>query len=271
MFVHEREPDPNWQADLDRIAPRLDRVNWLKIHWFAGMPYEPVQRWAIWEMIPTLEYVDQAILEDLRGPSPRENGYWKEDPEIPKEMAWKTSTSGIPLRWHSNSLLSFDQWNLFRETNCFSQLVWIVQGDRGGHLYRLGQAEMGALANSGIENADTPIPGDLPYADYSPLVSSKLAARDKLRRWDMGAGWDERSGMGQTEAGLWVRRDRKAQEEEYNKKMLTWLEDQIETAFSDLSRVNLPQVSDYSGPGEVVDEDKIDEDFVTDTATTIEV
>jgi hypothetical protein len=271
VFTWEREPDPLWQKDLERIAPRHEKVSWLRIHWFAGLPYEPIQRWAIWEMMPQLHYVDEDILEDLRGPSPRENGYWQVDREIPPELAWKKAPNGDPLRWFSHSMVSLDQWTLFQQTNCLPVLCWIVQGSNGGHLYRLGQAEIGVLTEYGLEGADTPLPGDLPYADYDDRVSAKLAERDKLRQWgQQGVQFDER-GRTKTEAGLWVRRERIAQEQSYNKLMMKHLEDQIETAFSDLSRVNLNKIEKTVEEPIRVDEDAIDEEFVTDTATTLEV
>jgi hypothetical protein len=82
VFVHKKEPDAAWVADLAKIAPRSEKVNWLKISWLPGIAYEPVQRWGVWEMIPELEYVDSEMLEDLRGLSPRDptNGWWADDP-----------------------------------------------------------------------------------------------------------------------------------------------------------------------------------------------
>ncbi|KKK50670.1 hypothetical protein LCGC14_3122720, partial [marine sediment metagenome] len=79
-YRHTRDPDPAWQTDLERLAPRSDRNNWLKIHWFAGWDYEPIQRWRIFEMVPSPERFDglEEIVNDLKGMSPRDpdNGMW---------------------------------------------------------------------------------------------------------------------------------------------------------------------------------------------------
>lgn len=279
LFTHHREPDSAWQADLDRIAEPGGRVNWLRIHWFPGKPYEPIQRWAIWEMIPQLEAlvhdpdVCNTLLAQYDGPNPAEFGEWVPDTTVPGGK-----------RWLSYSLISYVQWKLYQDTKregrpCASNLTWIIQGDKGGHLYKLGPTEIAALSELqaygwGSEDgpgADTPLPGDLPYADYDHRVASKLAERDKLRRWRQTMSWDER-GMTKTEAGLIVRRERRDVEMEYNMKLLKWVEDQIETAVSDLSRVNLPQPSDFSHiEPEYVDEEEAERAFVEETSTTVEV
>jgi len=224
-----------------------------------GEPYEPVGRWVIYEIITQLRTVPPDFLADIRGPNPRTIGYWARD----KGESFD--------RWHSDSLVSHVQWKLFQETGGFPNLTWIIQGDKGGHLYKLGPTEIGALKEIGCEDADTPLPGDLPYADYDQRVSGKLAARDRLRKWRRSMGWDER-GMTKTEAGLLVRRERREVEMEYNMKTLEWLNGQIDDAMSDLSRANLPQVSDFSHVEPVrVDEDDAMRAFVEDTSTTVEV
>ena len=273
MFYYEREPDPAWQADLERIAPKSDKANWLEIVWYPGEPYEPVQRWVLYEVMPLLDRVPEGFLEDIKGPDPKVDGYWKKDDDIDPVLATKKTLDGTPMRWHSNSVHSHIAWKLFRKLGekAYPLLTWIIQGSKGGHLWQLGQTELGILEGHGIQGADTPCPGELPYADYDPRVSAKLAERDKLRRWRQSTAWDDR-GMKKTAAGLWVRGDRKAAEEDYNRRVMKWLEDQIETAWSDLSRVNLPQPSEFKDPNYVVeDEDEIDREFIEDTATTVKL
>jgi len=260
IFVYDRTPDPAWQADLDRIAPTGGRANWLKIAWMPGETYEPVQRWVIYEVITQLHTVPPDFLADIRGPDPRTIGFWGRD----KGESFD--------RWHSDSLVSHAQWKLFNETGGYPNLTWIIQGDRGGHLYKLGPTEISALEEAGGDlGTDTPLPGDLPYADYDKRVASKLAERDRLRRWRRGMSWDER-GMTKTEAGLLVRRERREVEMEYNMRTLEWLNGQIDDAMSDLSRGNAPNVSDFSHVEPVrVDEDEAMRAFVEDTSTTVEV
>jgi hypothetical protein len=277
MFEWTREVDPAWQRDLDLISgPRNDRLTWLKIYWFAGMPYEPVQRWSIWEITPQLDRVGPDLIEDLKGPSPREDGYWKEDPSIPDALAWKKTPLGVPLRWHSHSTVDLDQWNLFRETGGYPTRFWIIQGDRGGHQYRLSPQEQKFLQMHGYgKDADTPCPGDLPYAEYNELTAHKLKQRDGLRRWSNKMPFDAR-GLNKTDAGLWVRRDRMNAERGFNKQLLQWLESQIDDAFSDMSRVTLGKIPSNVNTAhgeriEKVDEMALDEAFVNETATTEEI
>ena len=267
-YRHTREVDPAWQENIERLAPRSARNNWLKIHWFAGWDYEPIQRWRIFEMFPLLGSVPTEILEDLRGLSPRdpENGKWVTPgfQVLQEEQDTK--------RWLSWSSVDFDQWTLYQQTGCFAVPCWIIQGDNGGHRWRLSTSEIGVLADSGITAPQLPLPGTLPYSDYDQRTFDQLAEFDKLRKWNLTSSWDER-GMTKTIAGLWVRGERVEAEKEYNRRLLKHLEAQIETAVCDITRVNLPGFSDLPhGDGQYNrDEDMEDEAFVNETATTITV
>lgn len=273
-YQHTRTPDPAWQADLERLAPRSDEnVNWLKIHWFAGWDYEPIQRWRVFEMITVREVsgrlnVPFEMLEDLKGMSPRhpDNGKWiREGFKVLDE-----ESDGFD-RWCSWSSVDFDQWTLFQETGCFPVPVWIIQGDKGGHRWRLSSAELGILKDSGIEEPKLPLPGELSYADYNQLTFTQLAEFDKLRKWRMNTSWDSR--LEPNHAGLWVRRERQEMEKDYNRALLKHLEDQMEAAVGELPRSRLPGMSDLlpGDPSYNRNEEAEDEVFVNETATTLEV
>lgn len=224
MFQHTRLPDPFWQDDLESVIPRSDRVNWLKIVWQPGMTYEPVQRWELYEMIPVLDHLPPEFLEDLRGLSPRhpDNGQWVVDARVEGGQ-----------RWASHSVVSLTQWNLFQETGCYAQRFWIIQGPHGGHPLRYTDAELNFRLSIGL--SDAPLPGDLPYAEYSHRVALKAAACDKLRRWKHALRWDQRA-IRKTEAGLYVRNDRLAEERKWSEAMLAWMNEEIEGVVSDLPR-----------------------------------
>ena len=267
-YRHTRDPDPAWQTELEQLAPRIGESNWLKIHWFAGWDYEPIQRWRIFEMIPKLEVVPWEIREDLKGLSPRhpDNGKW-----ITPGYQVLQEEQDI-RRWYSWSSVDFDQWTLFQETGCFAVPVWIIQGDKGGHRWRLSQSEIGVLEDHGISSPELPLPGDLPYAEYDRRTFTQLAEFDKLRKWNMNTSWDDR-GMTKTVAGLWVRGERQAAEEEYNKRLMKHLESHIENAVGEMSRAALPGMSDLP-PGDREynrDEDAEDQAFVEETATSLEI
>ena len=265
-YRHTRDADPAWQEELEQLAPRIGNSNWLKIHWFAGWDYEPVQRWRIFEMVPKLSVVPQEILQDLKGLSPRhpDNGKWVTPgfQVLQEEQDTK--------RWYSWSSVDFDQWTLFQETQCFAVPVWIIQGDKGGHRWRLSPAEIGILEESGIKSPELPLPGDLPYADYDRRTFTQLAEFDRLRKWNMTTSWDDR-GMNKTVAGLWVRGERIAAEQEYNKALMKHLEGQVENAVGQMSRQSLPGFSDLPTREDNRDEDAEDQAFVEETATSLEI
>lgn len=263
MFYHAREVPAEWQRELEAIVPKTDRVPWLKIVWQPGTPYEPVQRWEIYEMVPLLQYVPFEIVDCLKnGQSPREWGEWVPDRKIPEEFGGK--------RWITSSLVSLVQWQLYHETGCYSQRFWIIQGERGGHKWKLSQAEQNYLAAFFGEGADTPFPGDRPYAEWDNRVAAKIVEHDKLRRWKLTTPWDGRQ-ADKTKAGLYVKRDRKTEEERFAWAMLRYLESQVSDVVSDIPRTLLPGPSDLPDGDHHFnkDEDAVDRDLVENTATRL--
>jgi hypothetical protein len=192
MYRHDWEPRPEWQAMLDAIAPPATRVPWLKLVWLAGEVYEPIQRWAIYEMIPNLgllgpkrpgEKREETILgEFMDHPPPRWRGKWVEDPDVAGGK-----------RWQSESLVSRLQYELFQQTRCAPSLLWIVQGANGGHLYTLPPHANAVWEREAGQS--WPAPGDLPYAEPDVRTFTALLERDRLRRWEERVGhWERRYG-----------------------------------------------------------------------------
>lgn len=270
MFHHTRPVPPEWQADLESVVPRSDRVTWLKLVWQPGMVYEPVQRWELYEMTPIVETKDGPnvplhVLEALKGPSPRVDGEWVADPKIPEHLGGK--------RWLSSSLVSLVQWQLFRETGCYGQRFWILQGFRGGHKWKLSDAERNYLASFGVTGReggqpDTPRPGDRPYAEWNEVAKQQILRLDRLRKWRLGTGWDARF-LDKTPAGLYVQKDRWAEEQKFARTMLTWLEAQIEEAVDDIPKSMLPTNADLPDGDHHYnkDEDALERELVEDTAS----
>lgn len=230
----------------------------LVLHWLAGMPYEPVQRWAIWEVIPASQIqkiVDeehragiedslvQGIWKDLKGPDPRTTGQWRPDHRV---FGGK--------RWVSKSNVSREQWDIHQETGGFPVLCWIVEGDRGGHSWQFGQFEQSFLLAHRVEPElvqamaeSWPNPGSREYAPYDNRVFHALAERDLLRDWRQSMSWDDR--QQRTHAGLILAGDMKSRRERTMDKMMRWLDNQIGDAVSDIPRRLLPQWSDLTdGP-----------------------
>lgn len=229
-----------WQADIETVVPRSDRVPWLKLVWQAGMPYEPVARFELYEMTRQLDWVPLGTREALEGPNPRTVGVWISDPSVPGGR-----------RWVSDSIVSLMQWNLYRETGCYGQRFWIIQGAHGGHKWRLSPAERAHLAvthGMNPEQADTPYPGQLPYAPYDERVKQQIIRMDRLRQWRRAMAWEDRSSEKQGAAAL-VQEHRRALKRQYEELTLQWLDEQVYEAVSMASRAALAKVAD-APPGD---------------------
>lgn len=245
-FHWTRDVPPAWQADLETACPKSDSLTWLQIVWQPGWPYEPVQRWEIYEMDPRLDHVDPGFLADLKGEDPRKRGEWIEDPDIPQELGG--------ARFRSHSWFSHTQWQLFREHNCYPIRFWIIQGDKGGHVWRMDHIQRNFELT--IEGADTPLPGDLPYAEYGQATKTSIMELDRLKQWH-----DELFRSFNTKTGDDVDAEEAARKEVYASKMLAWLDKQIEDVTSQVPRSALPSLSDlpmgdtqYEREKEAVDE-----------------
>lgn len=230
LYIPSREVPKHWQRELDLIANPNQRTTWLKLVWLSGQPYEPVSRWAIYEMVPPdsplRAYIPDFLLLGLKGENPRTWGSWIDDASVP----------GLK-RWRSNSTVSSLQWDLYHTTHCVPLLFWIIQGEHGGHHYRLPQAEQHYLQTVYGEQWEHPGPGDLPYADFDQRVIDKILASDRLRKWEKAQSQPfEKRIETANGAGLLLMREDHEQEQYYANKMLADLDACIE----DLVRA-LPQ------------------------------
>jgi hypothetical protein len=248
LFVHDRPVPPAWQQALEVIVPKSDRVPWLQLAWMPGMLYSPVQRYVIYEVVPIVDLpngecnIPADRLRDIRGTSPRERGQWVVDPSIPEHLGGK--------RWVSESLHSLVQWQLFHATGgtAYPLLFWILQGDQGGHVWRLDSVTRNFCLS--LDGHDVPNPGELPYAEWDNRVAEQIGRFDRLRRWHalMQTPWTDRQ-LNKTDAGLWVDRETWDLEKQYAKEMLRFLDMQIEEVVSDIPRRLLPGWSDLP-PGD---------------------
>ncbi len=232
MFHYSREVPDGWQADLESLIPRGTQVPWLKIVWQPGLSPKDtnrtdlqVQRWEVYEVVPGAP-ISEDILAELKGPDPRTLGEFRPDPDHKDREGW--------LYWESWCNISRTQWDIFQETKFWSQRFWIIQGSFGGHVWTLSRTEKSFLKAMGMVY-DTPLPGDLPYAEYTHRTAAKMAELDRLRKWRKSMDWNARTAT-VSEAGLWVMRDRATEEVEWNERMMRHLMNEIEEVVSDMPR-----------------------------------
>lgn len=251
-FEWTRAVPPAWADDLAMLSPG-ENVSSLHLSWLAGWPYEPVQRWVVYEVLPVsqvgkiIEQEHRLNLHDtmiqnlwnaVKGPDPRTVGKW-----IPAKVAGGK-------RWVSNSLVSRNQWDLHKQTGGLPFLSWIIEGDQGGHAWQFGPFEMGFLIAAGVEPPVAqelaeawPNPGDQPYAPYDARVFRALAERDLLRKWRESLAWEDRANR--TEAGLVLQGEAAHRREDMMRRVMTWLDNQIGEAVSDIPRTLLPSWSEF--------------------------
>lgn len=236
-FSHDPPVSPQeiarWQADLETVVPRTDRVPWLKIIWQAGMDYEPVQRFELYEMVPLhpeINWIPDGILDALQGPNPRTVG------------CWYKGEDGV-TRWISDSLVSLMQWELYRETNCWGRRWWIIQGDNGGHRLSWGPIERGFWQAKHGDAVQLPAPGSLAYAPYDNRVKEQVIRADRMREWRNALAWDERART-KSGAAKYVAQHRDALARQLNETMLQFLDEQVKAATSEVSQKELDRYMD---------------------------
>lgn len=222
LFIPHRDVPKDWQKALDRIAPQGQRTTWLKLVWLAGNFYEPVNRWAIYEMVPPdspmRAHIPDFLLLGLEGEDPRKWGAWEDDASVPGGR-----------RWRSHSTVSRVQWDLYHTTRCVPLLFWIIQGSHGGHHYRLPAAEAHYLSVVHGDGWEHPGPGDLPYADFDQRVVEKILASDRLRKWEKAQSQPfEQRIETPSRAGLLLMKEDHEQETYYADRMLADLDGCIE-------------------------------------------
>ena len=215
MFEHDRTPDKNWEARLAELAPPGTRLPWLKIVWMPGEAYDPVQRWAIYEIFPDLAAINPGLVQEFYKDPPRSRGEW------------------VDGRWRSESLVSRLQYDLFHKCKGYPQLTWIIQGDEGGHQWCLSRVEEALFRMlSPSLTMEWPRPGELPYAEFNEKTFVALLNRDKLRKQnDRFDDWEcryKKDGVLDVErAGRTAQEILREEEIELNSAVEKWLKEQF--------------------------------------------
>lgn len=196
-----------WQAELERVVPRTDRLSWLYLRWEPGDVWEPVQRWVLWQVWPA--DVTAALMPQqwaaLHGPSPRSKGRFSAE-----RRRWV----GGATPW-----LSRQQWEIGQEIGRYAEPWWVVQGPNGGHRIRLSDAEKQMRKMQGRIDA-WPRMGALPYAPFDTRVTRWVRQYDLLQRWTALRGFDQRTGDD-------VMRELEADSRRAAELQLAWLDEQV--------------------------------------------
>jgi hypothetical protein len=205
-----------WEAQLAGFSPRTNTSKWLKLIWEQGYPWEPVNRWIIYEMIPgdaiPLEILDE--LEDPDPPSARGNyydkvlGHFVNNPQI---------------------LITERAWNLFKQFGCWGRPYWIIQGKSGGHKKWLSNSEKSLLKLAGLPT-DTAAPGDLPYADFDSRVMAQLRKQEQLSHTH---GRLKRTKQIDQET---YRAVEDANEKQFRRELVKWLKEQVAEIADDVTK-----------------------------------
>lgn len=175
--LHRRTVPKEAEDWLREYSPPTTRFKWLKLIHEEGYPWEPIDRFIIYEMLPEKIMEPDAgeedqllpmILEQLRHPLP------------PSEMGnYYDHALGEFVR-NDDCLITERAWHMYRETGCWGRPYWVIQGENGGHKRFFSQTEKKLLKLAGLPS-EPPDPGDLPFAEFDNRVKNQLAAQDMLR------------------------------------------------------------------------------------------
>lgn len=240
-----------WQPALDRIAPRTARGHsHLRLMWEPGEPWEPVERWLIWEVMPVDRAMD-GVQMDLEGPPPRSFGRY--DHALGK---FKRTRS---------SFVSQRQWEFHRETGLYGRPIWVVQGTEGGHKRHWSEFEQNLvmLKTDNPEPMYPPAPGDLCYAEPDQRTIAMLHALDLVH------AYGDLLHLSATHPHVLESLDRREKEaaRDIAEQVWSWLHVQVEESMT-LTRAMVNDIWDNANPDKAVpDYDGGTENFIEEVAS----
>lgn len=198
VFRWTREPERAWVDALAAVSPRSDAHSHLVIAWIAGTQDMPAQRWGLWEVTPKA-FIPPELLDELTGPDPR-----------------VLNADGIV-----RTIITREQWDLYRVHDGLARLFWVIQGDRGGHKYRFSQQESKLLAMQKLPS-EPPNIGDRPYAPFDKRVLKAVLKFDRLLalRGDIRALKQQNSASGFTQ-------QMKDADKTLRAELVAWLTEQV--------------------------------------------
>jgi hypothetical protein len=218
---YDRTPPEAWVRTLQTIAPPSEHLSWLKLVWEPGEAWQPIGRWMLWHMRPRKVLFpahDEGLYADLRreleGPHPRSQGHWCA-PGWCQCAKQKRAWVGGPC-----AMIDRLTWELYRETGCYGQRWWTIQGTKGGHRHKLTATEQ-RVFHLATGTKTTPAPGDLPYAEFDQRTVRAVLSFDKVRMWTRVSDFATRH-ADQLDA------EEQAEAEAANRALAQWIDAQVE-------------------------------------------
>lgn len=186
------EPCP-WEAELRAFSPIYDHVSHLRPYF-----YHAGQRWVLYECIPLhlMPSDDRKVRPDLTG----------------AELHFYLN--GKPPRDRSEddpSPISDVQHEMARRWKVWAGPLWVMQGNGGGHLWRLDPQMQAMLTEMGCPTEMPPI-GAFPPCPFDERTKQALYARNRLAQ--LGGSLDklQRSGSPEMRAAEEARLQREVRE-----------------------------------------------------------
>lgn len=214
---YAREPDPAWQRVLDAMHPGDTNVGPLVIAWEAGDWWQPIHRWAIYQIQP-MHLVAPYHREILNGPHPRTNAQLAEVPDVNGQGTGRFRIYGPHARGIDRMRYELHHTLKRRGIVGLPRRFWCIQGDEGGQPFQLSTAEESRWAAQGRTHYAA---GDLPYAEFDQRVVTALQAYDL---------WQHMQGLGRAQTAHVTAMLRRMQDAERMHRKLT---DQKWTEFAE--------------------------------------
>lgn len=233
-FTWKRDVPDDWQRQLAELSPRVQSLSWLKLVWVAGSPDDPIQRWVIFQMSQR-EKIPEFVLSMLQGPPPH------------------PVTNPVDLMR--------EQWDLYRETGCWGQPFWIIQGEHGGHKRHFNRIEQ-LTCRMHKRPIHPPVAGALPYAPFNERVIQKIAVLDRAQFWERGIRFCEGE---EWKAAALTEEENAAALSELQGRLWDWLESQADEALDSVMTLQNADtlLSDIPTSPDVpyLDRDEVRKDF----------
>lgn len=207
---YTREARPEWVRALASIQPQNNFIEWLLPVWEPGDRWQPIHRWTVWSMLPVGQ-VPEMFRAALYGAHPRSTGHYCGPGWCTCDLKANKWRGGPETAWNIDRMT----YEMYQRTGCYGQRLWIVQGNRGGHLRRYDDVEAKIAETLGLPNTP-PVIGELPYAEPDQRTWALLRQRSRIHAWRQHTDYlrrtvamdvadeDERDRQAQAAIGAWL-------------------------------------------------------------------